>query len=102
MAVIVRTQQHPVHEWIIHGLEIGIPFPRWILYVCILLGVIIGTIAAKRFFQPGIVFELSKRPERLIMIPYEVHGDTIRPITVHAVTRQQINFRIKTGRFSNE
>ncbi|VEN75156.1 hypothetical protein EPICR_60144 [Candidatus Desulfarcum epimagneticum] len=40
--------------------------------------------------------------ERLIMIPYEVCGDRIRAVTVHAVTRQQINFRIKTRRLSNE
>lgn len=45
---------------------------------------------------------VGRHDERLIMIPYEKYGDTIRPVTVHAVTRQQINFRLKTGRFSNE
>ena len=38
----------------------------------------------------------------LIMIPYEVDEDSITPVTVHITTRQQINFRIKTGRFKNE
>lgn len=38
----------------------------------------------------------------LIMIPYEVDEDSITPVTVHVTTRQQINFRIKTGRFKNE
>ena len=45
---------------------------------------------------------VGRHDERLIMIPYEKEGDAIKPVTVHAVTRQQINFRIKTGRFANE
>ena len=35
----------------------------------------------------------------LIMIPYEQIGDDIIPITIHATTRQQVNFRPKSGRF---
>jgi hypothetical protein len=38
----------------------------------------------------------------LVMIPYEQSGKTITPVTIHATTRGQINFRIKTGRFKNE
>lgn len=38
----------------------------------------------------------------LIMIPYEQIGDDIIPITIHATTRQQVNFRLKSGRFQNE
>ena len=38
----------------------------------------------------------------LVMIPYEVEEGTITPITVHATTRQQIRFRLKTGRFIYE
>ncbi|MBN1552406.1 hypothetical protein JW979_13110 [bacterium] len=38
----------------------------------------------------------------LVMIPYEQSGETITPVTIHATTRGQINFRIKTGRFKNE
>ncbi len=35
----------------------------------------------------------------LVMIPYESGQDSITPVTIHATTRQQINFRVKTGRF---
>jgi len=45
---------------------------------------------------------VGRHDERLIMIPYEKESDIIKPVTVHAVTRQQIKFRIKTGRFVNE
>ncbi len=40
--------------------------------------------------------------EILVLVPYEHDGDKIIPITVHATTRQQINFRLKTGRFRYE
>lgn len=45
---------------------------------------------------------IGKHDDRLVMIPYETEGDKIVPITVHATTRQQINFRVKTGRFRYE
>jgi len=45
---------------------------------------------------------IGKHDERLVMIPYETKGNEIVPITIHATTRQQINFRIKTGRFRYE
>ncbi|MFH1704111.1 MAG: hypothetical protein ABIB41_11950 [Nitrospirota bacterium] len=45
---------------------------------------------------------VGKHDDRLVMIPYEAKGDEIVPITVHATTRQQINLRIKTGRFRYE
>lgn len=38
----------------------------------------------------------------LLMIPYEVENDTITPVTVHAIDRQQIRFRLQTGRFTYE
>jgi len=38
----------------------------------------------------------------LVLIPYEVESERVTPVTVHATTRQQINLRLKTGRFSNE
>ena len=38
----------------------------------------------------------------LVMIPYEADEDSITPITIHATTRQQINFRIRTGRLRHE
>lgn len=40
--------------------------------------------------------------DRLVMIPYELDGDTIVPVTLHVTSRQQINFRLKAGRFRHE
>lgn len=37
----------------------------------------------------------------LVMIPYEQTGDDIIAVTIHATTRQQVNFRLKSGRFRN-
>ncbi len=45
---------------------------------------------------------IGQHNDRLVMIPYEADEKSITPITIHATTRQQINFRIKTGRFTNE
>jgi len=45
---------------------------------------------------------IGQHGAKLVMIPYEADEDSIIPVTVHATTRQQINFRIKTGRFTNE
>ncbi|OHB98190.1 MAG: hypothetical protein A2W74_09525 [Planctomycetes bacterium RIFCSPLOWO2_12_38_17] len=42
---------------------------------------------------------VGKHDDILVIIPYEQHGNEISPITIHATTRQQINFRLKTGRF---
>lgn len=38
----------------------------------------------------------------LVLIPYETDEDVLTPITIHATTRQQIDFRIQTGRFVHE
>lgn len=48
-------------------------------------------------------FDLVKIEDKvLVMIPYETDEDSITPITIHITTRQQINFRLKTGRFTYE
>lgn len=39
---------------------------------------------------------------QIVLIPYELIKKEIVPITIHSITRQQINFRIKTGRFKYE
>ena len=36
---------------------------------------------------------------KLVLIPYELGEDIITPVTIHITTRQQINIRIKMGRF---
>lgn len=38
----------------------------------------------------------------LLMVPFEQDGDRITPVTVHTTIRQQINLRVKTGRFTHE
>ena len=35
----------------------------------------------------------------LVLIPIDIEGSTVTPVTVHATTRQQINFRLQSGRF---
>ena len=45
---------------------------------------------------------VGRHHRQLVMIPYEANGDDIIPVTVHAITRQQIRFRLQTGRFTNE
>jgi hypothetical protein len=42
---------------------------------------------------------VGKHDNRLVIIPYEDSGDFIAPVTIHATTRQQIRFRLTTGRY---
>jgi hypothetical protein len=38
---------------------------------------------------------------QLVMIPYEKSSNNeIIPVTIHATSRQQINYRLKSGRFT--
>ena len=50
----------------------------------------------------GRVVAIGRHEELLVMIPYELKGRTLTPVTIHATSRQQINSRIKTWRFKNE
>ena len=45
---------------------------------------------------------VGKHDDRLVMIPYEIVERSIIPITIHAIARQQIKFRIKSGRLTYE
>lgn len=45
---------------------------------------------------------VGRHDGKLVSIPYEKENDTITPITIHVTTRKQINFRIKSGRYSYE
>ncbi len=49
----------------------------------------------------GRLVAVERHDKMLVMIPYEVDEDSITPITIHATTRQQINFRLRTGRFTH-
>lgn len=48
------------------------------------------------------VVVVGRYDKKLVMIPYEREGDTVTPVTIHVTSRQQINFRLRTGRFRNE
>lgn len=42
---------------------------------------------------------VGQHGSRLVLIPYDEDADDLTPATVHAVTRQQITVRVRTGRF---
>ncbi len=35
----------------------------------------------------------------LVIIPYDQEEEILTPVTIHSTTRQQINLRVRTGRF---
>ena len=45
---------------------------------------------------------VGKHDDRLVIIPYEEHRNELVPVTIHVTTRQQIKFRLNTGRFIYE
>ena len=45
---------------------------------------------------------IGRHDARLVMIPYEISGNSVIPVTIHPTTRQQIKFRLRTGRFRYE
>ncbi len=45
---------------------------------------------------------IGRIDDLLVMIPYDTAQSSITPVTIHATTRQQVNFRLKTGRFIHE
>lgn len=48
------------------------------------------------------VVVVGRHDRLLVMIPYEVENDRVTPVTVHTIDRQQIRFRLQTGRFTHE
>jgi hypothetical protein len=50
----------------------------------------------------GRLVAIGRHAYMLVMVPYELENDVIRPVTVHATTRAQIDARIKSGRFTHE
>ena len=45
---------------------------------------------------------VGRHHNRLVVIPIEREGNSILPVTIHAVTRQQIRLRLRSGRFIYE
>ncbi|VAX31933.1 hypothetical protein MNBD_NITROSPIRAE01-951 [hydrothermal vent metagenome] len=44
---------------------------------------------------------IGRHDRLLVMIPYEQSEGKMNPVTIHTTTRQQINFRLKTGRIKH-
>ena len=42
---------------------------------------------------------VGRHREHLVIIPYERDAKTLTPVTIHVTNRQQIAFRVKSGRF---
>ncbi len=46
---------------------------------------------------------VGKDANVMVMIPHEIDEENIvTPITIHATSRQQVSYRVKSGRFTNE
>lgn len=45
---------------------------------------------------------VGRHDRTLVIIPYEMAAGVMTPVTVHATTRQQIRFRLRSGRFTYE
>jgi hypothetical protein len=45
---------------------------------------------------------VGRHDDKLWLIPYERQEKKVTPVTIHVTTRQQINFRLRTGRYRNE
>jgi len=60
--------------------------------------------SAERYLDTatGRLVTVGRHDHRLVMIPYEREGETIVPVTIHITSRRQINFRLKSGRFTHE
>ena len=52
--------------------------------------------------ETGRSIVIGRHNTALVMIAYETYDHDVTPVTVHAVSRQQIKFRVQTGRFTNE
>ena len=60
--------------------------------------------SGERYFDTvtGRLIAVGRIDDLLVIIPYDTDQGSITPVTTHATTRQQINFRLKTGRLINE
>ncbi len=50
----------------------------------------------------GRLITVGRIDDTLVMVPCDTEQGSITPVTIHATTQQQINFRLKTKRFINE
>ena len=52
--------------------------------------------------ETGRLVVVGRHDEQLVMIPYDIEDEDMTPVTVHAITRQQLRFRLSAGRFTYE
>lgn len=50
----------------------------------------------------GSLLVIGRHENQIVVIAYEADGEEVTPITVHATSRQQVLFRVRTGRFTYE
>jgi hypothetical protein len=60
--------------------------------------------SAERYYDMATqrLIVVGRHGDKLVLIPYERQGEKAIPVTIHVTTRQQINFRLRTGRYRNE
>jgi hypothetical protein len=52
--------------------------------------------------ETGRLVVVGRHDSSLVIMPYEQNESDVIPVTVHAITREQINFRLNSGRFIYE
>lgn len=59
--------------------------------------------SAERYFDRGTgrMIAVGRHVESLVIVPFDVAGDVMTPVTVHRATRQQINSRLRAGRYEH-
>jgi uncharacterized DUF497 family protein len=59
--------------------------------------------SSERYFDSATnrLVVIGQHGRQLVMIPYEQVDEMVTPITIHSTTRQQVNLRIRTGRFQS-
>lgn len=57
----------------------------------------------ERYFDraTGRLVAVGRHLDSLVVVPFEMEGEDITPVTVHRATRQQINSRLRAGRYEN-
>lgn len=45
---------------------------------------------------------IGRHGDSLVLVPFDLSGEDFVPVTVHRTSRQQINARLKSGRYTHE
>jgi hypothetical protein len=90
--------------------ETKIVWSKYIQYRLQLRGFDLATVeqivrsSTERYVDTGTgrLVAVGRHGDHLIVVPYERTEHTLTPVTVHVTSRQQVNIRLKSGRFTNE